>query len=100
MPMSQARAVITGEVQGVSFRYYTYHEALKLGLKGWVRNLRDGSVEALFEGEQESVERALAWCKLGPPAARVEEVQVEWNSPAGKLEGFRVRPTANLGEPA
>jgi len=100
MQTSQAHAVIIGQVQGVSFRYYTYHEALKLGLKGWVRNLRDGSVEALFEGEQGSVERALAWCRLGPPAARVKEVQVEWQSPSGKLEAFQVRPTANLGEPA
>jgi acylphosphatase len=72
MQTSQVHAVISGQVQGVSFRYFTYHEALKLGLKGWVRNLRDGRVEALFEGEQESIERVLAWCKLGPPAARVE----------------------------
>jgi acylphosphatase len=100
MQTSQVHAVITGQVQGVSFRYFTYHEALKLGLKGWVRNLRDGRVEALFEGEQESIERVLGWCKLGPPAARVEEVQVEWQPPSGKLDAFRVRPTANLGEPA
>jgi len=100
MQTSQAHAVITGQVQGVSFRYYTYHEALKSGLKGWVRNLRDGRVEALFEGEHESIERVLAWCRLGPPSAQVEEVQVEWQSPSGKLAGFQVRPTANLGEPA
>ncbi len=99
MQTSSVHAVITGQVQGVSFRYFTYHEALKLGLKGWVRNLRDGSVEALFEGEPESIERVLAWCKLGPPAARVEAVRVEWQPPSGKLVAFQVRPTANLGEP-
>ena len=100
MQTSQAHAVITGQVQGVSFRYYTYHEALKLGLKGWIRNLRDGSVEALFVGPPESIERVLAWCKLGPPAAQVDEVQVEWQDPSAKPEAFQVRPTASLGEPA
>jgi acylphosphatase len=95
-----AHAVISGRVQGVSFRYYTYHEALKLGLRGWVRNLRDGRVEAFFEGESESIERALAWCRLGPPSAQVDGVLVEWQGPSGRFESFQVRPTANLGDPA
>lgn len=100
MGKSRAHAVISGRVQGVSFRYYAYHEALKLGLKGWVRNLSDGRVEALFEGDTEAIERVLAWCNLGPPGARVDEVQVDWQDPSEKLEAFNVRPTGKLGGPA
>ena len=99
MGKSRAHAVISGRVQGVSFRYYAYHEALKHGLKGWVRNLSDGRVEALFEGDRQAIERVLAWCKLGPPAAQVDEVQVEWQDSSEQLEAFNVRPTGKLGEP-
>ncbi len=98
MTESQARALISGRVQGVSFRYYTYHEALKLGLSGWVRNLWDGRVEALFQGAKADVERILAWCENGPPAARVDVVQVDWDEATDPLEGFKVRPTANADE--
>lgn len=98
MTDSQARALISGRVQGVSFRYYTYHEALKLGLSGWVRNLWDGRVEALFQGTKSDVERILAWCESGPPAARVDVVQVDWGEAIDPHEGFKVRPTANADE--
>jgi acylphosphatase len=95
MAVNHAHVFISGRVQGVSFRYYTYHEALKLGLHGWVRNLHDGRVEAVFEGEKPAVEKILEWCKQGPVAARVEEVAVEWGEPAGLSEGFGVRPTGS-----
>lgn len=98
MADSRAHALISGRVQGVSFRYFTYHEALKHGLHGWVRNMRDGRVEALFEGERSGIEKVLEWCKAGPPAASVDQVEVEWQQPAGSLDGFNVRPTANAQE--
>ncbi|MBM3509794.1 MAG: acylphosphatase [Alphaproteobacteria bacterium] len=68
------RVRITGKVQGVWFRAWTREQAQALGLDGWVRNLSDGSVEALFAGPPAAVERALAACHRGPPAARVAQV--------------------------
>ncbi len=99
MTDSRAHAFISGRVQGVSFRYYTYHEALKRGLKGWVRNLQDGRVEAVFEGKKDAIEQVLEWSKSGPPAAQVDGVEVEWEEPASSLTGFNVRATANPGDP-
>lgn len=74
------RVVISGRVQGVWFRGWTVKQARSLGVLGWVRNLRNGSVEALFAGPAEIVEAMIAACQKGPPAARVEAVQA---SPAG-----------------
>lgn len=100
MTDSRAHAIISGRVQGVSFRYYTYHEALKRGLKGWVRNLLDGRVEAVFEGERDAIDQVLEWSKTGPPAAQVEDIEVSWEEPTDSLTGFNVRATANQGDPA
>jgi len=90
------RLIIQGRVQGVSYRWWTVGEATKRGLDGWVRNRRDGSVEAIFQGEPAAVEALLAWARRGPPAARVVEVK---SQPAtGDLdrpyEGFDWLPTA------
>jgi len=74
--MRRVRAVITGEVQGVGFRFSTREHARDLGVAGWVRNLPDGSVEAEIEGESGAVERMLAWLERGPRAARVADVAV------------------------
>ena len=93
MADSQVHAYISGSVQGVSFRYFAYHEALKLGLSGWVRNLRDGRVEAVFAGNRKSIEQMLDWCKEGPPAARVEAVDAEFENLSESWDGFHVRPT-------
>lgn len=98
MAESRAHAFISGRVQGVSFRYFTYHEALKHGLRGWVRNMPDGRVEALFEGKRSGVEQVLEWCRVGPPAASVDDVRVEWEEPSGSLDGFSVRPTVSSQE--
>ncbi len=98
MADSRAHAYISGRVQGVSFRYYTYHEALKQGLRGWVRNLRDGRVEAVFEGERGGIEKVLEWSENGPPAAHVDSVEVEWEEPSNSLSGFNVRATASPGD--
>lgn len=85
-----ARVVVHGRVQGVFFRAETRKTAKLLGLSGWVRNLRDGSVEALFEGDRSDVERAVEWCRQGPAAAVVKQLDVEWLEPGG-LTGFEVR---------
>ena len=98
MADSQAHAYISGIVQGVSFRYFAYHEALKLGLSGWVRNLRDGRVEAVFVGDRAAIERMLDWCKEGPPAARVHAVDAEFENLSESLDGFHVRPTPSPTE--
>ncbi len=89
-PRARAHAFISGRVQGVWFRGSTVETAERLGLAGWARNLPDGRVEAVFEGAREAVEAALAWCHRGPPAARVDAVDVQWEQPEGE-RGFRVR---------
>ncbi len=91
--MAALRALvrIRGRVQGVGFRYFTQRTARALGLTGWVRNLPDGAVEALFEGERESIEEALTACRQGPPAAEVEEFRVDWQSSAKEFIDFTVR---------
>lgn len=82
---------ISGRVQGVFFRDSTRSRAWELGLSGWVRNLRDGRVEIVAEGEAEAVQRLLEWAGQGPPHARVEQVEVEEETPQGDLAGFMVR---------
>lgn len=93
MSEARARVFISGRVQGVNFRYYTQLEASKTGVKGWVRNLMDGRVEAVYEGEKRAVENMIEWSKAGPSAARVGDVVVEWEKPAGEFSDFRVRMT-------
>lgn len=82
---------IRGHVQGVFFRASTQRRARELGLAGWVRNRPDGSVEAVAEGPPEGLERLVEFCRQGPPAARVDEVDVRHEDPTGELDGFRVR---------
>ncbi len=83
--------VVAGLVQGVSFRAYTVDEARSLGVAGWVRNLPDGRVEAEVEGERKAVEALVAWCRRGPPAARVASVQAGWAPFQGDLGAFEIR---------
>lgn len=87
------RLAIRGHVQGVGFRYSLYEEARRLGLSGWVRNRRDGSVEAVVQGSAAAVEAMHRWAMRGPPAARVTGVEA---TPAADepLEAFEMRPTA------
>jgi acylphosphatase len=82
---------IFGQVQGVGYRYHFSQQAQRMGITGWVRNRRGGSVEAMIEGTPEAVEALLAWARLGPPAARVERVQV--SEAEGVFTGFELRPT-------
>jgi acylphosphatase len=86
------RVIVAGAVQGVWFRDTCRATADRQGVRGWVRNLPDGTVEALFEGDPEAVERLVAWAHEGPPAAHVEQVRVSDTDPEG-LPGFEVRPT-------
>jgi acylphosphatase len=88
---ARAHIVISGRVQGVAFRIATVEEAQRLGgLQGWVRNLRDGRVEAVAEGERPKVEALVAWCRHGPPPARVADVQVSWEPAQGGLGAFDI----------
>ena len=87
----RARILVSGRVQGVSFRQYTIDEARGLGVRGWVRNLPDGRVEAEAEGERVAVEALLRACQRGPPAAEVGEVDVAWATHRGDLGPFAVR---------
>jgi acylphosphatase len=85
----RARVFVSGIVQGVGYRYSTVQQAQALKLNGWVRNLTDGRVEAVFEGERATVDRMLKWCDRGPSAAVVKDVTVEREKPEG-LQGFNV----------
>jgi len=84
------RVLVAGRVQGVFFRDTCRSEARRAGVSGWVRNRRDGRVEAVFEGDEESVEHLVAWCGHGPPGAGVEQVEVSDEEPTGE-SGFSVR---------
>ena len=88
--MTRARVQVRGRVQGVFFRAEARTRAESLGVAGWIRNLPDGSVEAVFEGEDERVESMVEWCRRGPAGAEVEAVDVEREEPVGEA-GFRVR---------
>ena len=81
---------VTGRVQGVGYRFSTMDEANRLGINGWVRNLPDGRVEALFEGSKAAVEEMISWCRQGPRTAVVKDVAVEYEEPEG-LQGFETR---------
>ena len=80
--MRSVRILISGKVQGVFFRKYTCDEALRLGLRGYVKNLPDGRVQVEVSGEPDAVEALISWCKTGPPRARVTDVQVTGSEPA------------------
>lgn len=86
----RAHALISGRVQGVFFRLETREAARRHGVGGWVRNLPDGRVEAVFEGPRPAVEAVLDWCRQGPPQARVDEVRVDWQAYRGEFGDFRV----------
>jgi len=88
------RVRITGRVQRVGFRYWTIAEANRRGLAGWVRNCRDGSVEALLVGAAEAVDAMIAACRNGPPAAAVTALATEPVLPVPPVSGFTSLPTA------
>jgi len=87
----RAHVFVSGRVQGVFFRTETQDEAMRHNVAGWVRNLPDGRVEAVFEGEKENVDGLIEFCKRGPPGARVTRVNVSWEDYTGEFKGFRIR---------
>jgi acylphosphatase len=91
MEKTRCHILVSGRVQGVFFRQNTLEKAKALGLKGWVRNTKDGKVEAVFEGEKEKIERILEWMKKGPPLARVDGLEIEWENFKGEFDDFEIR---------
>jgi acylphosphatase len=89
--MRRIRAIVTGLVQGVSFRASTASEGRRLGVVGWVRNRSDGGVELEAEGHDDEVAALVAWCHHGPPAARVDRVAVDELAPTGADRDFAIR---------
>jgi acylphosphatase len=87
----RAHVYVSGQVQGVFFRDSAREKAQQLGLNGWVRNLPDGRVEALFEGPSERVREVVRWCEQGPSQAEVEDVETEFEASEGDLTSFEVR---------
>ncbi|MEW6117243.1 MAG: acylphosphatase [Nitrospirota bacterium] len=88
---ARAHLFISGRVQGVNYRWFTQGVAQSLSLSGWVRNLPDDRVEAVFEGEREQIERAIVQCKQGPAASRVDAVDVTWDDRLENFSDFRIR---------
>jgi len=94
MRNKRIRVVISGRVQGVFFRAETERAAERFGVNGWVRNRRNGTVEAVFEGETQNVEDMLKWCRDGPPLSIVSSVQVTEEAFKGEFKDFTIRYTA------
>jgi len=90
MEKVRARVIVEGRVQGVFFRYHTQEAALRFEVKGWVRNRRDGTVEALFEGDKEKVDPMIQWCHRGPSEARVTKVHLNWEDYIGEFDDFSI----------
>jgi len=89
--MRRIHVYISGRVQGVAFRARAHREATRLGLGGWVRNLQDGRVEAVFEGSDEKIQEMLGWCRQGPRGALVEDVEVIEKAYTGAFLDFTIR---------
>ena len=89
--MKRMRVLVSGTVQGVWFRESTRRHAESLGVAGWVRNLPDGRVEAVFEGEDQGVEAMVDWCRKGPAGAQVEGVEARAEAPTGEFPSHRGR---------
>jgi acylphosphatase len=87
----RAHLIISGMVQGVSYRASARYEARRLGLSGWVRNRFNGTVEAMAEGPRDMVQAFIDWCRQGPPSARVSDVQVDWSEAGGEFDGFLIK---------
>lgn len=87
---ARSHVFVSGKVQGVFFRANTRDLALLLGINGFVRNLPDGRVEAVFEGDKEKIEKMIEFCKEGPPGAIVEKIDVNWEEYKGEFKDFKI----------
>ncbi len=88
---SRVTVRIAGEVQGVGYRFFAWRRAAALSVRGYVRNLADGSVEVIAEGARSVLERLLAELRNGPSAARVDDLSAEWSDPTGEFKDFSIR---------
>ena len=93
--MSRVHVIVSGRVQGVAFRYYVLRWATSLSLTGWVRNLFDGRVETVAEGERKRLDEYVARLGEGPGMAVVENVECRWEEPLGEFDGFRIEITSS-----
>ena len=89
--MAAAHIFVSGRVQGVFYRAGTRECALRHHLSGWVRNLSDGRVEAMLEGEKGNIEKVIEWCRLGPPAAAPSNLEIKWLKYSGSFTDFALR---------
>jgi len=87
----RAHIFVTGNVQGVFFRVSTRSESIKLNVVGWVRNVSDGRVEAVFEGKREDVEQMIDFCRVGPRGAHVLRTDVRWGKYSGEFTEFKIK---------
>ena len=88
---ARAHLFVSGRVQGVSYRWFVSDVAYTLNLAGWVRNLHDARVEAVFEGNREVIEKAILKCRQGPPGSRVADIDVTWENEIEGLADFEIR---------
>jgi acylphosphatase len=88
--MVRAHVYVTGRVQGVFFRGETQNHAIRHNIRGWVRNLADGRVEGVFEGEKEQVNEIIEFCKRGPSGAYVQKLDIMWEDWTGEFQEFRI----------
>lgn len=91
MAKVRVHVYVSGWVQGVFFRSETQEKAVRHNVTGWVRNLPDGRVEAVFEGEKDQVDALIEFCRRGPPGARVTNFEASWESYTGEFKGFKIR---------
>lgn len=89
--MERIHLFIAGRVQGVAFRWATQNAARSYGLCGWVKNMPDGRVEAMAEGERKILEIFKKWCHKGPPPSRVDNIECEWLEATGKFKDFNIK---------
>jgi len=89
--MRRTHVYVSGNVQGVFFRHHTRERALELGIAGWVRNLPDGRVEAVFEGEDKAIDEMISFCRTGPPGAHVAGVEIKEEKWTSEFKGFVVK---------
>ena len=88
--MQQAHVFISGTVQGVGYRYFVRSNAQKFGLKGWVRNVEDGGVEAVFQGDKDKIEEMIALCRKGPMFSEVKQIGFEWEERQEDFTDFTI----------
>ncbi len=89
--MARAHVFISGRVQGVYFRAHASVKATSLALTGWVRNIEDSRVEAVFEGDEDAIKDMIQWCHTGPSGARVDDVEATFEEPTGEFTSFSVK---------